>query len=293
MTSRPEVQRTTRAMKAMLWLGTLLVLTAGIQLYFFTEDTDRFFSWTIDLPLTAAFLGAFYWTSVFLASFSALQTTWANARVGLVGVQVFVWGTLVTTLLHLDKFHLDDPDPVAQGAAWLWLIVYAVDPPLLTFFYLRQLKEPGGDPVRTFPLPTWFKALLTAQAVIALSLGVLLFVAPETGASLWPWELTPLTARAIASWLLGLGLVLVSAARENEWNRLRPALGAYVVLGILQAVALLRYRGSFDLDLGGWIYIGCLALVFATGIYGILAVWRLRPREHQSHQSRTASTIAS
>jgi hypothetical protein len=42
----------------MLWVGAFLVLFAGIQLYFLTEHTERWFSWTIDVPLTAAFLGA-------------------------------------------------------------------------------------------------------------------------------------------------------------------------------------------------------------------------------------------
>jgi hypothetical protein len=88
--SDASTRHTTPAMRGMLWFGGFLVFLAGIQLYFLTEDTDRWFSWTIDSPLTAAFLGAFYWTSVALASLSARQRIWANARVGLLGVQVFV-----------------------------------------------------------------------------------------------------------------------------------------------------------------------------------------------------------
>jgi hypothetical protein len=34
------------------------VLLAGLQLFVFATETDRFFAWTIASPLTAAFLGA-------------------------------------------------------------------------------------------------------------------------------------------------------------------------------------------------------------------------------------------
>jgi hypothetical protein len=137
----------------MLWLGALLVTLAGIQLYFFSTRTDKLFAWTIDVPVTAAFLGAFYWTSLFLAVQSAIQKRWAMARVGLVGVQVFLWLTLVATLLHLDRFHLTADDRFTRGAAWLWLIVYIVDPPLLTYAYLRQVRLRQQDPPRHHPTP--------------------------------------------------------------------------------------------------------------------------------------------
>src|SRR5207244_13401937 len=44
-----------------------------------------------------------------------------------------------------------------------------------------------------------------------------------TGAHLWPWRLTPLTARAIASWLIGLGIVLVWAILERDCSNRRSS----------------------------------------------------------------------
>jgi hypothetical protein len=268
-TNNEAVRPLTPAMRGMLWVGGFLVFLAGIQLYFLTEYTDTWFSWTIDSALTASFLGAFYWTSVALASLSARQRIWANARVGLPGVQVFVVLMLVATLLHLDKFHFDSSDSMARGAAWLWLAVYALEPPVLFAIYMHQLRVPGADPPRTAPTPNWFIGLIGLQAVVVLVAGVALFVAPEDAGNWWPWALTPLTAHAITAWLIGLGLVLVSSVREKDFARLRPATASYTVLGTLQFVALARYPDEVDWGATQtWIYVAFLVSVLFVGVYG-------------------------
>lgn len=267
--SDASIRPLTPAMRGMLWVGGFLVFLAGIQLYFLTEHTETWFSWTIDSPLTASFIGAFYWTSVALASLSARQQTWAHARVGLPGVQVFVVLMLVATLMHLDKFHFDSSDSIARGAAWLWLAVYALEPPVLFAIYMHQLRVPGTDPPRIAPTPSWFLGLITLQATVVLVAGVALFVAPDDAGSWWPWALTPLTARAITAWLIGLGLVTLSSVREKDFARLRPAMASYTVLGTLQFVALARYPDEVDWGaVRMWIYIAFLVSVLFVGVYG-------------------------
>ncbi|MBA3629040.1 MAG: hypothetical protein H0W55_05095 [Actinobacteria bacterium] len=48
----------TSGMRKLLWIAGFLVFLAGMQLFVFTERTEIWFAWTIDVPLTAAFLGA-------------------------------------------------------------------------------------------------------------------------------------------------------------------------------------------------------------------------------------------
>src|SRR4051812_20818448 len=86
---------TTPGMRVILLIGSFFVLVAGIQLFVLTEYTEALFAWPIRPPLTAAFLGAFYWTAFTLAFMSARQAVWAHARVGVPGVLVFVTLTLV------------------------------------------------------------------------------------------------------------------------------------------------------------------------------------------------------
>jgi hypothetical protein len=47
-------------------VSAVLAAVAGFQLFVGATETDRFFSWTIDPPLTAAFLGAAYWAAMVL-----------------------------------------------------------------------------------------------------------------------------------------------------------------------------------------------------------------------------------
>jgi hypothetical protein len=264
-------------MRVALGIGALLVFLAGLQLFVLTEHTGHWFAWTIALPLTAAFLGAFYWTSVPLAAMSATRRHWADARVAIPGVFVFLVLTFVTTVLHLGKFHLHDSDSVARGAAWLWLVIYAGDPLLLGVAWIVQHRAKGIDPERRAPVPAAYLGALWVQAVAILAIGAAMFVAPDAAARIWPWPLTPLTARAISSWLIGLALVLVSATIERDWRRLQPATTAYVVLGVLQGVAIARYPESIDWSRpSAWIYAAMVSAILVTGALGVLAARRAR-----------------
>src|SRR5262245_48284696 len=92
-------------MRTMLYAASVLVFSVGIALYLLTEQTDKYFAWTIQSALTAAFLGGAYWSACALEILAARRRLWADARVAVPAVIVFTALTLVVTLLHLDKFH--------------------------------------------------------------------------------------------------------------------------------------------------------------------------------------------
>jgi hypothetical protein len=256
-------------MRAALYLGSLLVFLAGVQLFVFTRETERLFAWTIAAANSAAFLGAFYWTSVPLAFLSARERTWERARVGVPGVLVFLVLTLATTVIHFDKFHFQSSAPIAKGAAWVWLLIYAVDPLLIAVALVRQLRMPGRDGPRTRPLGSLFRATLGLNSGLVLAVAVALFAAPLWAARWWPWELTPLTARAMASWLLGLGVVQLTSVMDNDWARIRSATIAYTVLGALELVALARFSGEVDwANPVAWLFVAFFAGVLTIGSYG-------------------------
>jgi hypothetical protein len=260
-----------RVVPAMRWVfvvGSVLVSAAAFQLFVLTDHTDEFFAWTIDSGLSAAFLGAFYVTALVLAIGSASASGWADARIGVFGVWLFVTLTLAATLLHLDTFHFDGPGLIARGAAWLWLAIYLVEPPAVLVAIVLQLRAPGRDHPGERPLPAWYRAMLVAQAVFLLFVGLWLFLAPSP-VEWWPWALTPLVARAMAAWLLGLAMVLGSAAWANDRKGIRIATWSYVVLGVLQLVAVARYAGDLDGGASTVVYLAVLVLLVVTGALGI------------------------
>jgi uncharacterized membrane protein len=265
----PEVRNLSKGMRAVFIVGSVLVAAAAVQLYLLSDRTDHWFAWTIQVPLTAAFLGGFYFTALALAGQSAVKRIWVEARVAVPGVFVFITLTFVLTLLHLGKFHFHSPDRIAKGAAYLWFAIYLADPPFVAVAWFLQLRRPGRDPPRRFPLPVWYRAMLAVQGAFFLVVGVALFVAPDATKGIWPWPLTPLTARAVAAWVVALGLVVGQAAWENAWERIDIATIAYAVLGTLQGIALARYPS--DVQWGrpaAWIYVAIVASMFGLGVYG-------------------------
>jgi hypothetical protein len=262
-------------MRLALLLGGFLVTVAGLQLFVLSTQTDHWFAWTIAAPVTAAFLGGFYWTATPVAVLSALQTEWSKARVAVFGVEVFLLLTLLTTLMHLDKFHLDDPDRVARAAAWLWLAIYVADPLAIGVALFVQLRAPGRDPPRLAELPSWYRSAVAVHAGVTLVVGAMLLLAPAWSGTWWPWPLTPLTARAMASWLIGLGIVLATVVWENDWLRIRPLAIGYVALGVLELAALARFGSDVGWgEAGAWVYVAFLATAI---VLGATAVARSRP----------------
>ena len=231
----------TPGMRKLLWIAGFMVFLAGMQLFVFTERTETWFAWTIDVPLTAAFLGAAYWASVSFEWLAARQRVWAYARIAVPTVLVFTTLTEVVTLYHLELFHLGDTVPVTTRAVtWAWIAIYTVVPLCMVALLVGQSKVTGNDPRRD-PLPRWIAAVLVVHAAVMLPLGAYLLIAPENAAALWPWPLTPLTGRAVGAWVFSMGLAAGHCVRENCLVRVRVATRSYVVLAVLELIAVARY----------------------------------------------------
>jgi hypothetical protein len=259
-------------MRQLMLAASVLVFTIGIPLNILTEHTDTYFAWTIKSFLTAAFLGAAYWSSGVLELLAAREHVWVRARTSIPGVLVFTTLTLIATLLHLDKFHLNSSNPLTLIGTWVWLIVYAVVPPLLMVILVRQLRAPGEDPPRQRALPMWVRLLLGVDAAGMLVFGLALFFIPTVAAPLWPWALTELTGRAIGAWLIGLGIGGALSVWENDLGRVRAMMGTAVLFSLLQFVALARYAGEFAWgSISGWLYLIFLANFLSIGLYSWLA----------------------
>ena len=274
----PTVRQVLPGMRWMLYIASGLVFLVGIQLFVFPERTDRYFAWTIQPPLTAAFLGAAYWASFLLELLAARQRAWAHARIALPAVLAFTALTLVVTLVHLDRFHLHRPNaPSTILVTWVWIAVYATVPPAMSVLLVRQLRTRGGDPPRELPLTTWLRVVLAIQALVLVALGIALLLAPLTTSRLWPWKLTALTGRAIGAWLTGLGVAQVQASRENDLRRAHPAFAGNALFGVLELVALARYPRSIDFsEARAWVYLAFVLTFLIVGGYGVLAMWRAR-----------------
>ncbi len=259
-----------------LVIAGVLVLIAGFQLFILTEQTAQFFAWTIGVPLTAAFIGGVYWASLPLVLLAARERLWANGRISLLSVFPFVVLTLLATLLHWDKFHLGDQFPImTQFVTWAWIAVYVSLPFLIGLLITLQIRTKGTDPARKYPLPFWFRGASFIYALLMILIGIGLFVAPDSVKSLWPWELTPLTGRIVGAWLVALGSVSLEVGIENDWRRIFPAMIGALAFGLLELLAVLRYAAAL-VPPNDTVYITCLVVLVALGIYGSAKSLRAR-----------------
>jgi len=258
-----------KGMRLILLAASILVLAAGVDLTLLTEQTATSFAWTIQSSITAAFLGAGYLASFILEFLAYREKTWANARIAVPSVLLFTILTLITTILHIDKFHLNSPIFSAMVAAYFWLSIYIAVPIALLIILINQIRLQGATPKRKSTLFTWMLLVLAAQGIIMLVTGMILFLSPATASTFWPWALTPLTSRAIGAWLIGIGVIALHMTWENDHQRNRIAYISYATLGILQAISLVRYSGEVNWSTAGsWIYLLFVISIIPMGLYG-------------------------
>jgi hypothetical protein len=268
-------------MRVLLLAFAALTATAVGALFVLSEYTENTFAWTIQPPLTAAFLGAGYGAGFVLVVLALRDPVWAHSRAPVLTIFLFTVLTLVATLLHVNRMHFDDDfgalGEFAKGAAWFWLAVYVAIPAAMLVLLVLQERAPGTDPPARHPVPPVLRAALAVESVILLASGAVLFAIPDR-LSPWPWTLTPLTGRVIAAWLLSFGLATALAAMGGDLVRLRTSAIAYTVFGVLVLVALARYPGTPRWeDSSTWVFVGLAVAIVVTGAAG----WRLAPRPEQ------------
>jgi hypothetical protein len=275
-TEVPPVKVVRRGMSALLWAAAVLVLLAGVPLFVFSTRTAQYFAWTIAPSITAAFLGALYWSAFVLEAAAARRRFWANARIAVPAVLVFTVLTLGLSIWHRERLHFG----TAFGAetrtiTCAWIAIYTAVPILLIVLLVAQARTPGRDPARTAPLPRWLLGLTLLQGVALLGFGIALLAFPSHVRGLWPWPITTLSSRAAAAWLIGLGVAAVHACIENDAVRVRPAAEAYIAVGLLEGIVLARFSGNFDWSSARTIvYLVVLALSLVIGVSAL----RVRPR---------------
>jgi hypothetical protein len=277
--AQTDAGRTSPRMRWMRVINGMLVLAMGLSLFGLAESTDHYFAWTVTSALTAATLGAMYLAAALREFLDAREQRWSNSRAAVPGVIVFSVLMLITTLLHLDRFHFTSPIATAAFAAWAWTLVYLIVPIALAVLWIEQTRRwrqayaySGVAAQVSKPLPAWLRMLVLIIALVQVVLGAAMLVAPQGVLQIWPWPLTPLTARALGSWWVGIGIVLGGIVLEDDVQRTLSNFVFLFALGALQLIALARYQDEFAWgSAGAWMYMAWLVLSLLLGTYGMFA----------------------
>jgi hypothetical protein len=226
----------TRVLAAVI-IGFLVL--AYVVLYPWPTHTRRLFAWEIKPTIPAMVLGSVYLGGAYFFLRVTRASRWHTVAGGFVPVGTFASLMGVTTILHWDRFlH-------GNLAFWLWVALYFSTPFLVfaVFFANRRENLPGAaDELRLSPVAA---GAIVVAGGLAVVVGAFLYLFPQRAIDIWPWQLTPLTARMLGA-IFALGLAGLGAARERRWSAARVLVQvACVMLGLI-LVAGIRAHREFD-----------------------------------------------
>jgi hypothetical protein len=219
-------------------IAPFLVLAFAV-LYPAPAVTGHLFAWHIQPDLTGMVLASAYLGGAYFFIRAAAAHEWHTIKAGFVSICLFATLMGVTTVLHWDKF--------AHGsvAFRLWVLLYFTTPVLVLWTWLRnrsQNRPAEADDLRLHPAATW---IIAAVGALAVATGAFLYAAPSSAISLWPWTLTPLTARVLGA-VFCLGLAGTAAPLDRRWSTTRLPLQVAGIMVVLMLAAGIREHSSFD-----------------------------------------------
>lgn len=269
MQNTGTIAETAPLMSRLLVVAGVLVTIIGLPLYFVPQNSEEYFSWSVQ-ALSATFLGGAYLAAAVIELGAARERIWANARVAVPAVLLFTTLTLLVTLGNIDRYHFKSPGLVQSVGTWAWLVIYVVVPPIMAIVLVVQMLRGGSDPDRLQPLSAGLRLILLAGGTLLLIGGITLLIEPGAASWMWPWQLTSLTGRALGAWMVGFGTAMAHIAWEADWRRVRPATIGAGVLGGLQLIALLRYLDVPDWGAPQtWVYVVVLVGFLVLGVSGL------------------------
>src|SRR4051794_16385394 len=226
----------TRAVSAVI---IPFLLVAFVVLYPWPGDTGRLFAWPIRPPLTPLLLGSVYLGGAYFFLLATRAHTWHTIKAGFPPVATFATLMGIATVVHWGKF------THSHVAFWLWAGLYFTTPFLVAGVWMANRRYEAPTPVDDVVVPGVMARVIGAIGVLAVAMGLFLFLFPQRAIDLWPWLLTPLTARVMGA-IFTLGLAAAGAFSERRWSAFRLMVQVEIVMLVL--ILLGGARAADDLD---------------------------------------------
>jgi hypothetical protein len=246
-----RVLGTTRALAVVI--VPFLLVAFGI-LFLRTDETGTLFAWEIAAPMSAMMLGTAYLGGAWFFARAAMARRWHHVTVGFLPVTSFATFMLLATVLHWDRFNQGHVSFVT------WVVLYVTTPALVLLAWLRNRRtDPGTPEEPDLRFPRGVRAVVAAGGAFYVAVALLLLVSPEPMTGVWPWALTPLTARVIGGMLMLLGTFGLTIAGDGRWSAARIPLQSLVVALGAGLVGVVRAWDTFDPGRPfTWIYLATL-----------------------------------
>jgi hypothetical protein len=235
-TRSDRVHASTRALAA--GIVPFLVL-AFVVLAPRPTDTRRLFAWEIKPTLSPMVLGSVYLGGAYFFIRVVRATRWHTVAGGFVPVGTFATLMGVTTILHWDRFlH-------GNAAFWLWAVLYFTTPLLVFAVFFRNQREYDSGADSSGRIGSVAAGAFVLVGVTSMAMCLFLYLFPARAVAVWPWQLTPLTARMLGA-IFALGVAGIGAWWERRWSAMRILLQVAGFMLVLILIAAARAHTEFD-----------------------------------------------
>jgi hypothetical protein len=254
------------------WLAVEVIFGVGAVLAIGRDPASSAtnFAWPINPVVMAAVLGAFYISSAPLFLLPLFAKHWENIRVMILPAALFCTVQLAATFLHWDKFS------IGTTPFYVWFASYLLPPPIfLAVYWWHQRKASLQAAPSSDSIPSWLHRLLILCGGLLTLIAILTFFFPGFLISVFPWQLTPLTARSLSGWLIAVCTLMISMARENDRRRVRLATPMLILLVPVLLMQMLRFAN--EVNWGSpvlWVGLLLLAVSGFCGLYLANGSWR-------------------
>lgn len=242
MMSRMTAARDDRVLpftRVLAWIIVPVLVVAFVVLWPVPTHTERRFAWHIEPTMTPMVLASAYLGGAYFFARAGLSRSWHTVKGGFPPVATFASLLGIATILHWDKFIHTSP------AFWLWAGLYFTTPFLVGYAFVSNRRTEPSPPGDERLIPPTAAGVLAGVGVLALVTGLFLFVVPSVAIRVWPWMLTPLTARVMGA-VFCLGLAGIGALVDRRWSSARIPLQVGIVMLVLLVVSGVRAHSEFQ-----------------------------------------------
>jgi hypothetical protein len=201
---------------------------------------------------------------------------------GFPAVTAFTVAMLLATMLHWSRFD------VRHFPFQLWLGLYVITPFLVPAMWLHNRRsDPGTPEPNDLVVPSIARQAARPLGIALAAIAVASFVAPQLLIQVWPWTLTPLTARVLAGWaaLLGVGNLVV--AGDTRWSAWRVGVESIALWHLLFLVGAAFNRADFrNASLINWYTLSVVGVLILMAV--LYLAKESRRRQSSMPQQRAA-----
>jgi hypothetical protein len=249
----------------------VVLAVAWVTLFLHPDQTDHRFAWTITPTMTAMLMGAGYGSAAYFYARLLIGRRWHHFGLGLVPTSVFTWLMLTATVLHWDRFH----HGTFPFLLWWW--IYLITPIAVPAVWLANRRhDPRTPEAGDRPYARWLRNTMLAGGGSMCAIAAWMFLDPNGAIGVWPWALTPLTARAVAAFVALPAVAWLAIAADGRWSAAKRMLETVAIGLVLLLVAVWRAWDQFD---HGSVFTYAYVVGMVATLIAIMALytWMERP----------------